>query len=76
MRHRLQMGTTGTSNARQADCLHKEIGGVWTLDEKMGQTYVHREQANTLAQRDYKQPQIVVYERTEDGNDSKKADTA
>ena len=28
----------------------------------MGQTYVHRECANTLAQRDYKQPQAVIYE--------------
>lgn len=37
-------------------------GGCYSLDEKMGQTYIHFEQANTLAQRDYKQPQIVVYE--------------
>ena len=47
-------------------------GGCYTLDEKMGQTYVHRECANTLAQRDYKQPQVVIYElstedRTSDG---------
>ena len=35
---------------------------VYSLDEKMGQTYVHRECANTLAQRDYKQPQAVIYE--------------
>ena len=34
--------------------------GVWSIDEKMGQTYVHFECANTLAQRDYKQPQAVV----------------
>ena len=37
-------------------------GTAWSLDEKMGQTYVHRECANTLAQRDYKQPQAVIYE--------------
>jgi len=28
----------------------------YSIDEKMGQTYVHKECANTLAQRDYKQP--------------------
>lgn len=48
---------------------------MWSLDEKMGQTYVHRECANTLAQRDYKQPQAVIYElsgkdRTIDGEQS------
>jgi hypothetical protein len=37
-------------------------GGCWTLDEKMGQTYFHHECANTLAARDYKQPQAVIYE--------------
>ena len=47
-------------------------GECYSLDEKMGQTYVHRECANTLAQRDYKQPQAVIYElpredRTVDG---------
>lgn len=36
-------------------------GGCYTLDEKMGQTYIHYECANTLAQRDYKQPQAVIY---------------
>ena len=52
---------------------YKRGGGtVWSLDEKMGQTYVHKECANTLAQRDYKQPQAVIYElsredRTIDG---------
>ena len=30
------------------------------MDEKMGQTYVWYEQANTLANRDYKQPQAVI----------------
>ena len=37
-------------------------GGCYTLDEKMGQTYIHYEVANTLAARDYKQPQAVIYE--------------
>lgn len=27
----------------------------------MGQTYIHEDQANTLAARDYKQPQVVCY---------------
>ena len=34
--------------------------GCWTIDEKMAQTYIHYELANTLAQRDYKMPQAVV----------------
>lgn len=38
-------------------------GGCWTIDEKMARTYIHEEQANTLAQRDYKQPQAVVYRK-------------
>lgn len=32
----------------------------WSIDEKMGQTYVYCDLANTLAQRDYKQPQAVL----------------
>lgn len=44
--------------------------GYWSLDEKMGQTYIHYEQANTLAARDYKQPQIVIIKNDEeDDND-------
>ena len=39
----------------------------------MGQTYIHKEQANTLAARDYKQPQAVIYEV--DRNDSRPSDT-
>ena len=50
------MFTTGASDA------HRRGGTAWSLDEKMGQTYVHQECANTLAQRDYKQPQAVIYE--------------
>ena len=34
---------------------------VCSIDEKMGNTYVHEEQANTLGARDYKQPQAVCY---------------
>ena len=40
----------------------KNWGGCWSLDEKMGQTYFHFECANTLAARDFKQPQAVIYE--------------
>lgn len=60
--------TTGrvakTLNAIKSDADHVPcvlIRWCWTLDEKMGQTYVHEECANTLAQRDYKQPQAVIY---------------
>ena len=49
------------------------VGGCYTLDEKMGQTYIHYEQANTLASRDYKQPQAVIYEV--DRDDSRPSDT-
>lgn len=38
---------------------------VMTIDEKMGTTYIHEEQGNTLAARDYKQPQAVVSFTTE-----------
>ena len=38
------------------------LRGCWTIDEKMGNTYIHYDQANTLASRDYKQPQAVIYE--------------
>lgn len=48
-------------------------GGCWTPDEKMGQTYIWEETANTLASRDYKQPQTVIYEI--DRNDSRPHDT-
>lgn len=48
-------------------------GVCWTIDEKMGQTYIHEDCANTLAQRDYKQPQAVIYEA--DWNDRGSSDT-
>ena len=70
--HRLQMGAARTSDAREADRMQEVSCIAWSLDEKMGQTYIHKECANTLAQRDYKQPQAVIYElsredRTTDG---------
>ena len=35
---------------------------VYSLDEKMGQTYVWENTANTLAARDFKQPQMVAFQ--------------
>ena len=35
---------------------------VFSIDEKMGQTYIGNDIGNTLGARDYKQPQAVVYE--------------
>ena len=32
-----------------------------TVDEKMGNTYIHEDCANTMGARDYKQPQAVCY---------------
>jgi len=49
-------------------------GGYWTIDEKMGQTYIHHECANTLATRDYKQPQAVVYETDRNNSGSSNAE--
>ena len=34
----------------------------YSIDEKMGQTYIHEDQGNTLSARDYKQPQAVCYD--------------
>ena len=50
------------------------MNDVWTMDEKWGLTmYIHHNLANTLAARDYKQPQMVVMEtnETDDRNDSR-----
>ena len=41
-----------------------------TCDEKMGNTYVWEEQANTLDARDYKQPQAVCYSIDQGGGKS------
>lgn len=38
-----------------------EQHAVFSIDEKMGQTYIGDDVGNTLAQRDYKQPQAVCY---------------
>ena len=51
-----------TSTLRAEDHQHPPLvmhEPTYSLDEKMGQPYVWEEQANTLAQRDYKQPQAV-----------------
>lgn len=41
--------------------MHNEVRSAWTIDEKWGLGfYMWYEQANTLANRDYKQPQIVI----------------
>ena len=61
-------GVSKTLNSIKCDSDHtpcvliEDFRGCWSLDEKMGQTYIHYEQANTLAARDYKQPQAVIYE--------------
>ena len=39
-------------------------GVAYSIDEKCGNTYTWKEQANTLAARDYKQPQGVAYQET------------
>ena len=41
-------------------------GVAYSVDEKMGQTYTWEEQANTLAARDYKQPQAVAFQTYQD----------
>ena len=41
------------------------VGECYSIDEKMGNTYVHDNCANTLTRRDYKQPQAVIYELSE-----------
>ena len=54
-----------TIRAKAADSEHVpcviEPRRCWTLDEKCGNTYCWEDQANTIAARDYKQPQIVAY---------------
>ena len=49
----------------------KGLGAVaYTIDEKCANTYVWEEQANTLAARDYKQPQTVVAVDCRNGTES------
>ena len=50
------------SMSEQEPCQHSIINRCYSIDEKMGQTYIHEEQGNTLGARDYKQPQAVVCE--------------
>ena len=49
-------GTTSTLVAKGPSAV------CYSIDEKCANTYVWEEQANTLAARDYKQPQAVCYE--------------
>ena len=49
-----------TMNNGDANMRQQHWSYIWTLDEKMAQTYIHEDQANTLAARDYKQPQAVI----------------
>lgn len=44
----------------RAQCGGHEPIVCYSIDEKMGQTYIHEDVANTLAARDYKQPQAVI----------------
>lgn len=48
----IQDEKVGTISSTQ---LHR----IWTLDEKMGQTYINEELTNTFSARDYKQPQAI-----------------
>lgn len=50
------INTFDVGDIRTTECV------VYSIDEKMGQTYIHKDQANTLAARDYKQPQAVCLE--------------
>ena len=44
------------------------MNDVWTMDEKWGLTmYVNHNLANTLAARDYKQPQMVIIANSSGG---------
>lgn len=52
-------GALGTVQDKTLFCKQSGGGITYSLDEKMGQTYVHEEQANTLAARDFKQPQCI-----------------
>ena len=63
----IKNGITYTLNSRDYKGV-MVVAECWSIDEKMGQTYTHHECANTLAQRDYKQPQAAVYE---EGNEMK-----
>ena len=55
----VQTERSATLAASQDQTLITPELSTWSVDEKMGQTYVNKELANTLASRDYKQPQAV-----------------
>lgn len=56
----VQTEKSGTLGVSQDQTLIT-FGDCYSVDEKMGQTYIHENQGNTLSARDYKQPQAVVY---------------
>lgn len=57
----IQTELSGTLGVSQDQTLI-EMQKAYSIDYKMGQTYIHEEQGNTLAARDYKQPQAVCYQ--------------
>jgi len=61
----IQTEKSGTLGVSQDQTLIT-VGDCYSVDEKMGQTYIHEDQGNTLSARDYKQPQAVVYEAYQD----------
>lgn len=65
----VQTEKSGTLGVSQDQTLIT-VGDCYSVDEKMGQTYVHEDQGNTLSARDYKQPQAVVYGLCSDGSNS------
>lgn len=59
----IQENLSATLGVTQDQYLFQPIRGgreCYSIDEKMGNTYVWNNQANTLASRDYKQPQAVL----------------
>ena len=60
----VQIEKSATLGVTQDQYLFAPVrGGCYSIDEKMGQTYIWEEKANTLASRDYKQPQAVTVRR-------------
>lgn len=56
----IQTNKSATLSCNNDQYLFAPVRGCYSIDEKMGQTYVWYEKANTLASRDYKQPQAVL----------------
>lgn len=65
----VQTEKSGTLGVSQDQTLIT-FGDCYSVDEKMGQTYIHEDQGNTLSARDYKQPQAVVYGLCSDGSNA------